>query len=88
MHVLDRTNFDRCMDMLANDVLRKFNNGRQVKERKSCIYEIFKQCGMAVVRGKGNTSVQPGQKKSLKQDTYVFKRAAFENSKNRAIRGW
>jgi hypothetical protein len=88
VHVLDRANFDLCMDMLADDLIRNFLNGRQIKERKSCIYEIFQQCGMAVVRSRGAPRVQPGQKKSLKQDAYVFKRAAFENNKKRAIQGW
>jgi hypothetical protein len=89
VHVMDRSRWDLCMMDLARDLQRKFKNGRTIKEPASCIYEIFKQCGMDVVRTKGRhpAHLPPGQKKSLKQDTYVFNPTTFRTNKYRATVG-
>ena len=45
-----RPEWDEAMLRLAQYEVRKFRNGKAIKEPISCIYEVFKYCGMDVMQ--------------------------------------
>ena len=51
-------------------------------EPVACIYEIIKYCGMKVMFPNEQPQMK-GQKKSLKQDAYVFNQELFDKNKER-----
>jgi hypothetical protein len=86
--VLDRASWDTTMLALARTVLRNFRVKREIKEPVSCIYEIFKYCGMKIKEPHRHARpLRRGEKKSLKQDAYVYDALTFAKNKSRA-RGW
>jgi len=78
VHVLDRASWDEEMLALGTSLSRAPKAGRELKEPKSCIYEILMcYCGMQVVRSNGASS----RNKSLMQDSYTFNAEHFARTK-------
>ena len=78
VHVLDRASWDEEMLALGTSLSRAPKAGRELKEPKSCIYEILMcYCGMQVVRSNGASS----RNKSLMQDSYTFNAEHFAGTK-------
>jgi len=89
VRVAKRHEWDEAMLRLAQYEVRKFRNGKAIKEPISCIYEVFKYCGMDVMQtGRHGAPLPYGEKKSLKQDAYIFNPKTFEKNKSRAAKGW
>jgi len=80
VRVLDRAAWDAAMLALGTSLSRAAKSGRELKEPRSCIYEIL-MCygGMQVVRSNGASS----RNKSLMQDEYTFSAEHFALTKAR-----
>jgi hypothetical protein len=78
-HVLQRTAWDKRMLALAGVISPRSINAN---EPLACIYEIIKYCGMEVMFPNKQPQMK-GQKKSLKQDAYVFNQKLFDTKKKR-----
>jgi hypothetical protein len=80
VRVLDRASWDAAMLALGTSLSRAPKSGRELKEPKSCIYEILMWYGgMEVVRSNGASS----RNKSLMQDLYTFSAERFALTKAR-----
>ena len=78
VRVLDRASWDAAMLALGTSLSRAPKSGRELKEPKSCIYEILMWYGgMEVVRSNGASS----RNKSLMQDSYTFNAEHFARTK-------
>jgi len=78
-HVLQHTAWDKRMLALAGVISPRSINAN---EPVACIYEIIKYCGMEVMFPNKKPQMK-GQKKSLKQDAYVFHQKLFDTNKKR-----
>ena len=78
-HVLHHTAWDERMLALAGVISPRSINAN---EPVACIYEIIKYCGMEVMFPNKQPQMK-GQKKSLKQDAYVFNQTLFDKNKRR-----
>ena len=79
-HVLDRPAWDERMRALVEVISPRSINAN---EPVACIYEIIKYCGMKVMFPNKQPPQMKGQKKSLKQDAYVFHQKLFDTNKKR-----
>ena len=80
VRVLDRASWDEAMVALGTSLSRAPKAGRELKEPRSCIYEILMWYGgMEVVRSNGASS----RNKSLMQDSYMFSAEHFALTKAR-----
>lgn len=80
VHVRHRTLWDEEMIKLGKSLSRPRKDGKELKEPRSCIYEML-MCygGMEVVRSSGASS----RNKSLMQDSYTFTAERFASTKAR-----